>query len=351
MLLENESTHYRTGEDVSLVSRARLLQMASGVIVQQALYAAAKLGVADLLNGGARRVSEIAAELNVNEAALLRIMRLLASQGVFRESAPGTFANNELSDLLRSGIQGSFRSLVMLRGSQSFFAPFGEILYSIQTGLPAKEKLYGKDLFEKLKDDPEIARIFDDAMTDMSEWMGTAIATSYDFGRWGRLMDVGGGNGMLLAQILRVHPRLRGVLADLPHVLERAQERGFFAGDLGNRTQLQPCDFFQEVPTGCRAYLMKNVIHDWDDERAHKILCNCRRAVPDDGVLLLAQWAVPDENMPSPGRIMDIAMMILTGGKERSVEEHRALLAAAGFHLKQVFPVPGEFSIIEAVPV
>lgn len=351
MLLENESTHYQSGENSSLASRARLLQMASGVILQQALYAAAKLGVADLLKRGQRTVSEIAAELNVNEAALLRIMRLLASQGVFREVASGAFINNDVSGFLRSDIPGSFRSLIILRGSESFFTPFKEILYSVRTGLPAKEKLYGKDGFEQLKDDREMARIFDDAMTNMSEWMGEAIAASYDFGRWGSLMDVGGGNGMLLAQILRANPRLHGVLAELPHVLERAQERGFLAGELENRTQLQPCDFFLEVPTGCRAYLMKNVIHDWDDERAHKILRNCRRAVPDHGVLLLAQWAVPDENMPSAGRIMDIAMMILTGGKERSVEEHRALLAGAGFHLKQVYPVPGDFSIIEAVPI
>jgi len=169
MLLKNESTPSQSGEDLSSAARAHLLQMASGIILQQALYAAAKLGIADLLNGSSRTVYEIAAELSVNEAALLRIMRLLAGQGVFRETASGTFINNDLSHFLRSGIRGSFRSLIILRGSESFFAPFGEILYSIQTGLPAKEKLYGKDLFEKLKDDPESARIFDDAMTDMSE--------------------------------------------------------------------------------------------------------------------------------------------------------------------------------------
>jgi hypothetical protein len=329
----------------------QLILMSSGVILQQALYAAAKLGVADLLNNRPQTSPDLAVRLKVNESALLRMLRFLGSQGVFEETVSGVFTNNELSHFLRSGVPGELRSFVILRGSESFFAPFGEILYSIETGLPSKEKLYGRDTFEQLKKDPEMARIFDDAMTNMSEWTGAGIAGAYDFGVWESLMDVGGGNGMLLAQILRAHPELRGVLADLPHVLGRAQERGFLAGELGARSKLQSCDFFQDVPSGCRAYLMKNVIHDWDDERAHKILINCRRAIPEDGVLLLAQWAVPDENRPSAGRFMDIAMMVLTGGKERSVEEHRELLARAGFRLRQVFPVPGDFSIIEAIPV
>jgi O-methyltransferase domain len=181
--------------------------------------------------------------------------------------------------------------------------------------------------------------------------VGRAISVAYDFGAWGGLMDVGGGNGMLLATILKAHPGLHGVLADLPHVLERARERGLLSGELETRARLQACDFFQEIPRGCRAYLMKNVIHDWEDERAHKILVNCRRAVPDDGALLLAEWALPDRNLPGAGRFMDIAMMVLTGGKERSVEEHRELLASAGFRLTKAVPVPGDFSIIEAVPV
>jgi SAM-dependent methyltransferase len=335
----------------SYTPAAQLLQISSGVILQQALYAAAKLGVADILNNRAQTSPELAVGLKVNESALLRMLRFLASQGVFEETVSGVFTNNELSHFLRSGVPGSLRSFVILRGSESFFAPFGEILYSIETGLPSKEKLYGRDTFDQLNRDPEMARIFDDAMTNISEYMGAAIAGAYDFGAWGSLMDVGGGNGMLLAQILRAHAGLRGVLADLPHVLERAQERGFLAGELQPRSKLQSCDFFQEVPNGCSAYLMKNVIHDWDDKRAHKILINCRRAVPDHGVLLLAQWAVPDENRPSAGRFMDIAMMVLTGGKERSVAEHRELLASAGFRLRQVFPVPGDFSIIEAIPV
>lgn len=335
----------------STALRFRLISMSSGVILQQALYAAAMLNLADLLEDRPRTASELATQLNMNESALVRVLRLLASEGIFAEKAGGVFANTELSQFLRSGVRGSVRSIVIFRGSEYAFAPFGEILYSVETGLPAREKLSGKNGFEQLKEEPEMARIFDDAMTNMSELVCDSVSTTYDFDAWGSLMDVGGGNGMLLAAILKAHPGLRGVLADLPHVLERARKRGFLGGELEARSEMQPCDFFQEVPKGCRAYVMKNVIHDWDDERSHKILANCRRAVPGHGALLLAEWALPDSNLPGLGRLMDIAMMVLTGGKERSIDEYRELLANAGFRLNRVVPVPRDFSIIEAVPI
>ncbi len=338
-------------ETASRATPAQLLGMANGVAIQQCLYAVAKLGLADLLNGGPRTASELAGELKVNGSALLRVMRLLASEGVFEETAPGVFMNSDLSHYLRAGVPGSVRSLLIFRGSEFFFAPFGEILYSIQTGQPAREKLFGTNAFEHLKKDPEMARIFDDAMTNTSELMSPAIAGAYDFNAWGRLMDVGGGNGMLLATILKAHNKLHGVLADLPHVLERARERGFLSGELEARSEMQACDFFQEVPPGCRAYVMKSIIHDWDDERAHKILVNCRRAVPENGVLLLLEYALSGTNSPSVGKFVDIAMMVLTGGRERSVQEYRELLAASGFRLNQVIAVPGDFSIIEALPI
>jgi len=152
----------------------------------------------------------------------------------------------------------------------------------------------GMEAFENLKTDPETARIFDDSMTSMSEVVDPAVAAAYDFGKWGSLMDVGSGNGMLLASILKAHVGLRGVLADLPHTLDRATQRGFLGGELALRSTMQPCDFFREVPFGGRAHLMKHVIHDWDDERAQHILANCRRAVPADGVLLLVEWVLPE---------------------------------------------------------
>ncbi|MDQ3917362.1 MAG: hypothetical protein M3348_02720 [Acidobacteriota bacterium] len=163
-------------------------------------------------------------------------------------------------------------------------------------------------------------------------------------------MDVGGGNGILLSYVLKAHADLRGVLADQPHVLERARRRGFLGGELAGRVSLQPCDFFREIPAGCRAYMMKSVIHDWDDERARAVLGNCRRVVPADGALLLVEHALPAGNLPSAGKLIDLVMLVMTGGRERTVEEYRDLLAGVGLRLNQVIPTAVEFAIIEAVP-
>ncbi len=206
------------------------------------------------------------------------------------------------------------------------------------------------DGWEYLKQHPEQAQMFDDAMTDMSAIVGPTVAAAYDFGRWGSIMDVGGGNGILLASILKAHPKLRGVLADLPHVLERAQQRGFLGGELQVRSSTHACDFFCEVPPGCRIYMMKNVIHDWDDDHAMAILANCRRVIPADGALLLVEGALPEGNLDSQGKLYDVVMLVNTGGKERTVEEYRQLLARAGFRINEVMRTSSDFNIIEALP-
>jgi hypothetical protein len=337
-------------QNSSTATPFQLLGMTNGLVVHQALYAAAKLGVADLLKDGAQTCSDLASKLKVNESALYRILRLLASQNVFEEKSPGTFANSELSHFLCTGVPGSVRSILIFRGSEFIFGPCGEILYSVETGLAARAKIYGMEVFEYLKTDPETARIFDDAMTGMSALLGPVVAAAYDFGKWGSLMDVGGGNGILLAAILQAHRGLRGVLADLPHTLERAKHRGFLGGELAARSALQPCDFFREVPSGCRAYLMKHVIHDWDDERAHSILAHCRRAIPKDGALLLVEWALAEGNAPSAGKFADVTMMLMTGGKERTEEEYRQLLGRSGFRLNRVISTSCDLNIMEALP-
>jgi hypothetical protein len=333
----------------SITTPMQLLGMTHGLVIHQALYSVATLGVADLLKDGPQTSSELACNLKVDESALYRILRLLASQNVFEETSPRVFANSELSLFLRTGVPGSVRSVLIFRGSEFFFGPFAEILYSIETGRAARAKMYGMEAFEYMKTHPETARVFDDAMTNMSELVGPAIATAYDFGKWGSLMDIGGGNGMLLASILKAHPELRGVLADLPHTLERARQCSLLGGELASRTTMRPCDFFREVPSGCRAYVMKHVIHDWDDEHAQNILANCRRAVPADGALLLVEWVLPEGNAPSAGKFADVVMLLMTGGKERTLEEYRQLLRRAGFRLNQVIPTSPDLSIIEAL--
>ena len=335
----------------SSIAATPLLRVREGLIIHQALFAVAKLSVADLLEEDLHTTAELASELNVNEGALYRTLRLLASQGIFEETASRTFRNTDLSRFLRTGVPGSLRPLFIFWGSEFYYPCFGEILYSIQTGEPSRTKLAGMDGFEYLRHNLELARIFDEAMTNMSDLAGPAIAGAYDFGAWGSLMDVGGGNGILLSHILRTHPTLRGVLADQVHVLERARQRGFLGDELEARTTMASCDIFAQIPSGCRAYLMKNVIHDWDDQKARTILVNCRKAIPQDGVFLLVEFALSGENLPSLGKLIDLAMLVLTGGQERTVDEYRELLASTGFRLDRVVPTAAEFAIIEARPV
>jgi hypothetical protein len=327
-----------------------LFRMTGGLLIHQSLYAAAKLGVADFLKNGERNVSEIADALHANEDALYRVLRFLSVNGVFERADAGRFANNVLSNYLRSDMPGSMRAFLIFRGSSYFFSPFSEFLYAVQTGKPGREKI-GMDGFEYLRQNPEEARIFDDAMTATAAAWAPAIAAAYDFGAWESLMDVGGGNGILLAEILRCYPRLRGVLADQTHVLERARERGFLAGELMERVRLEPCDFFQSVPAGCRAYMMKSVIHDWDDEHSLAILRNCRRVIPADGALLLVEYCLTDDSAPSLGKMIDIVMLAVTGGRERTLEQYRDLLAGAGFRLRHSIPVTSDLMIVEALPV
>jgi hypothetical protein len=339
-----------TTEATAATTPFELLRVRDGLIMHQALHAAAKLGIADLLTDGPRTTPELAGQLEVNESALYRVLRALASKGIFEEISPRTFANNASSNYLRTGVPGSVRSMLIFWGTETYYSSFGEILYSIQTGKPARSKLLGMDGWEYLQKNPGVARIFDDAMTDLSALVGPVIAGAYDFGHWGCIMDVGGGNGILLAAILRAHPGLRGVLADRPDVLERAKARGFLAGELDARSSMRSCDFLREVPSGCRACVMKHVIHDWDDEQAHTILVNCRRAVPPDGALLLVEWALPEGSLPSAGKLLDVVMLLMTGGKDRTVGEYRQLLADAKFHLNRVVPTSTDLIIIEALP-
>jgi hypothetical protein len=329
---------------------AILLNARNGVILQQTLSAVARLGVADCLENGWRSVSDLARELDANEDALYRVLRLLASQGIFEESNDRSFRNTEISYFLRTGVSGSLRSLLIFWSSEYSYTSLGQIMRTIKTGDSAPILLSGHDSFEQLRRDPEEARIFDDAMTNMSQFSGPAIAAAYDFGVWESLMDVGGGSGIILSCILRAHPQLRGVLADQQHVLDRARERQFLAGDLQARASMQPCNFFEHVPSGCRAYFMKSIIHDWNDDQSRAVLANCRKSVPANGVLLLAELAIGGENIPSLGKFMDVAMLSLTGGRERTEAEYAKLLASANFRLNRVVPVNAQFCVIEALP-
>ena len=322
----------------------QVLRMTDGLIVNQALCAAASLRIADLLRNGPRGIHELAAVARANEQALYRMLRFLTGQGVFRETRSREFANSALSEWLRDDVPGSVRRIVLFRGGSYFVSALTSLRDAVATGAPAH------DAFERLRQNPEEAQVFDDAMTDISAIWAPLIAHSYNFGQWGSLTDLGGGNGLLLADILRAHSELRGVLADQAHVLERAKACAFWNG-LSDRIRFEPTDFFQSVPFGSRSYMMKNVVHDWNDELALLILKSCRHAVPHDGVLLLVEYSVGDENTPSMGKTADMVMLTSTGGRERTVAEHRELLAAAGFWLAEVTPLDTDVMMLEAKPI
>jgi hypothetical protein len=316
----------------------------------RAVYAAAQLGIADRLLDGPRSTTGLADCLDVNEQALYRTMRCLASAGIFEEVSPAVFANTDKSQCLCAGVPGSIRSVVILWCNDFTYRSIGEVLHTVKTGEPGRSKAFGPDGWAYMQEHPEVSKAFDDAMTELCFLAAPAIAASYDFGRWGRLMDVGGGNGLMLSALLRMHPALTGVLSDQPDVLARARERAFLSGPLESRSSMQACDFLTEVPAGCRAYMLKTVIIDWDDAHVSRILSTVRRAVPPDGALLLVDFFIAPGNAPDPGKLADMGMMMLWGSKVRTIEEIRVLLDGAGFNLNRVVPTPAGYSIVEALP-
>jgi ubiquinone/menaquinone biosynthesis C-methylase UbiE len=328
-----------------------LFRLATGFYVSSALYVVATLKIADLMADGPKRSAELAKATGVHAGALHRVMRLLVSAGVFAEDAEGKFALTPIGACLHSSGPGSVRSGILLFGSLTQKA-WGELSYSVETGKPAFAQAYGKDSFAYMEEHPELAAMFDEAMASFTKQIVAAVAATYDFSGFGAIMDVGGGNGELLAGILKANPALRGVLFDQPHVIERARKK---IGDLGlaDRCSLASGDFFKELPGGCDAYMFKHVIHDWNDEQAAAILRSCHRAAKPGAKLLIVEGVYPvriDQSEASKGVTgNDVNMLVCTGGRERSDSEFRALFEAAGFKFSRIVPTQSRVSVVEAV--
>jgi hypothetical protein len=327
-----------------------MLRLVTGAWITQAVHAAAKLGLADLLRDGPRAATELAEATATEPRALHRLMRTLAGHGVFAEEQDGgRFRLTPLAELLRSDAPGSLRPFAIMMGEQLVWRSFGELPYSLRTGKPAFDHVFGQPLFDYYADHPDAARIAVEGLTSRAASENMAVVTAYEFGAAHRVVDVGGGQGSLLAAILAVNPQLRGVLLDKPHVIELARPVLDTALRTG-RCALEAGDFFAAVPAGGDIYLLKKVIHDWDDERALGILRSVAAAIPPTGRLLLVETIVPPGNAPSFAKQLDLLMMVYTGGRERTETEHRALLGEAGFELRRVIPTESTVSILEAVP-
>lgn len=325
---------------------AELVGMITGYWVSQAIFVAAKLGLADLLRAGPRSCEDLARDAGVAPRPLFRLLRALAGVGVFREdeAREGWFALTPLAEALRSDVAGSQRAFALLQEYQ--YPPWGHLLHSLRTDETAFEQVYGEPLFAFLAGHPEASSVFDDAMADRTAEVAHAVVDAYDFARFDTLVDVGGGSGTLLCSILRSAPRLNGVLFDLPHVAAAAREAVAEAG-LADRCTVEGGDFFEAVPRQGDGYLLKWIIHDWDDEQAVRLLRRCRDALDPTDTILLVEELVPPGNTPAMVKWIDLTMLTITGGCERTEAEYGALLTAAGLELTRVIPTAQPASILE----
>lgn len=327
--------------------QAQLGQMITGYWTSQAIFAAAKFGIADLLAEGSKSVDELANTTDTKADFLYRLLRALASVGIFTEEDGQRFSLTPLAEPLRSDVQGSQRSLALMMGDDQYRA-WGNLADAVQTGDNAYEKIFGMPIFDHLADQPEKARIFDDAMTGIHGRETGAILDAYDFGGIHVVADIGGGNGSKITAILQKYPEMQGILFDLPHVVERARSNIEAAG-LNDRCQLVSGDFFSAVPSGAEAYVMRHIIHDWDDEKSLTILKNCHNVMSPGNKLLLVESVIPPGNDPFMGKFLDLTMMLVPGGKERTEDEYRELYDRAEFDLLQIIPTATEVSVIEGV--
>lgn len=349
----NSAQAMQTTQDVP--PQAAMLQMISNFWVSQMLFVAAKLGLADQLKDQPKTVAELAQATGTHAPSLYRVLRGLASVGIFAEDRQAKdgqrrFASTPLAETLRRDAPGSMRAFAMAELGQEHFVAWGNLLHSVKTGEIAFDNHFGQPVWEYYAGHPEDAEVFNDAMTGMTELVNGAVTSAYDFSGFGKIVDIGGGHGALLAAILKANPAARGVLFDLPHVAEGAAAR-LAAEGVSNRCDITSGDFFKAVTPGGDAYVMKFIIHDWDDEKSVAIMKNIHRAMAEGGKLILIEQIVPEDSSPSFAKFIDINMLVMTGGRERTEKEFAELFTAAGFRLTRVVPTKSPFSVIEAVRV
>ncbi|GAA3391675.1 methyltransferase [Cryptosporangium minutisporangium] len=329
-------------------AQSRLAHLMDGYLATQLLYVAASLDLPEALADGPRTADELAEVVDADPAALARVLRGLAAEDVLDEDGDGRFALTELGTLLRDSLRGP----AVVRGGLYFRAAAG-LLDAVRRGGTAFAHVYGEPFFDYLDQNPDAGSAFQDSMAGRSTREAAQVVAAYDFARVRRVVDVGGGRGVLLAAILGAAPHLSAVLLDRPAVAEQARDRLTSAG-LADRCDVVGGDFFASVPAGADTYLLSRVLHDWDDESAVRILAACRRAVPDGGRLLVVDSVLPRFAREQPAAIrMDLHMLLLLGARERTAAEFERLLERSGWLLRRIVPTgaPDALSLLEAVPV
>lgn len=322
----------------------------TGYRTTQMIIVAAKAGVADALVDGPRSAEELAAAAHVNAQSLYRVLRGLATFGIFKQGPDGRFELTPLAEHLRSDAPGSLHSVALIYSEAWWWDAWGNMFDAVKTGKTAFNTVHGEDVFDYLNRHPQAGARFNAHMVSVTDAAARFIVAAYDFASARRLIDVAGGHGALLCEILKAHPGISGAVFDRAAVVAGAPPRFEQAG-MADRCSFVAGDFFDSVPSGFDTYLLKSIIHDWDDARALKILRNCRRAMAHDAKLLLVEHIIPENNDRTAGKIWDMTMLVITGGLERTQAEHEALLRAAGFRISAIAPTASGASVIEALPV
>jgi O-methyltransferase domain/Dimerisation domain len=325
-----------------------MLKLINGFQVTQAIRVAASLGVADHLDNGPRSVDELASLTQSNSDALYRLLRALAAVGVFREEAGRHFALTPMGDCLRSSSDTPIRGWAEHVGNPYFWQAWGHLLHSVRTGENAFENLHGMDVWQYRNSHPDANAIFNRAMTNMSRGGADAVLSAYDFSGFRHIVDLGGGQGAMLAAILNAYPQARGTLFDQPHVVDGVEANLRKLGVM-NRCEIVGGSFFDSVPEGGDAYLMRFVIHDWEDDKALAILKVCRRAMQESARLLLIERSVAPPNEMPATKFSDLNMLVAPGGRERTRNEYANLFQQCGFELTRIVPA-GAGDLIEASP-
>jgi hypothetical protein len=330
--------------------QGQIAQMLTGYWVSQMVYVAAKLDLAGLLKAGPRSSDELAQATGTHPRSLYRLLRGLASLGVFAEGTAKQFSLTPQAEALLEGVPGSQRAMALMTGEEHYLS-WSELLHCVTTGKTGFEKLYGMRPFDYLPSHPEQGAIFDAAMTSVHGKESPAALAAYDFSTIGVLADIGGGNGSLISATLEMHRELRGILFDMPSVIERSRPNIEKAG-LASRCQCIAGSFFESVPPGADAYLLRHIIHDWDDAESVTILRNCRTAIGTNaaGRVLVLETVIPPGNAPMFGKLLDLNMLVIPGGLERTESEYRELFTASGWRLNRIVPTTTEISVIEALP-
>ena len=326
----------------------QLIQMASAEWISKILHTAATLELADQLADGPKSAAELADLVHANAPSLHRLMRTLAAIGILAEQPARRYALTALGEALKTGAPGAAKATVLMFGSQAVQDAWDHALYSVQTGKTGFEKAHGMPLFDYLAQKPEAASLFNETMVGFHGQEPPAVAVAYDFSNFKTIIDVGGGTGNLLAAILNRYPEPRGVLFELPHVtsdtLVSLKAKGVI-----ERVTVEMGNFFEGVPAGGDAYLLSHIIHDWDEDRCLVILRNIRNAMNPAGRLLIVEMVLPAGDIPHPGKMLDIVMLVATGGQERTEAEYGILLGKAGLRLTRVVPTNSAVSLVEAV--